>query len=75
LLTELAQVIHKHDCKTFIQLFHSGAWNPTGLLPRRGRDVTIVDTIPENKLGEGMTGDIGDTKEPHLSLMRLPRAR
>jgi 2,4-dienoyl-CoA reductase (NADPH2) len=33
--TELAQEIHKNDCMAFIQLFHSGAWNPTGLLPKR----------------------------------------
>ena len=33
--SELAKEIHKYYCKAFIQLFHSGAWNPTGLLPKR----------------------------------------
>ena len=32
---ELTQVVHKHGCPIFLQLFHSGAWNPTGLLPKR----------------------------------------
>jgi len=59
---ELTEVIHKHDCPVFIQLFHSGPWHPysqTGLtpvsssyLPQKERDELGVEklhglTIPE----------------------------
>lgn len=44
---ELAQEIHKHDCKVFIQLFHSGAWNPTGLLPKRDTQSATAMTKEE----------------------------
>ena len=32
--SELAQVVHKYDCPIFLQLIHSGPWNPTGYLVR-----------------------------------------
>jgi 2,4-dienoyl-CoA reductase (NADPH2) len=32
--SELTRVIHKHGCPAFIQLIHSGPWNPTGHLIR-----------------------------------------
>ena len=46
--TELVQVIHKHDCPVFLQLFHSGPWNPTGLLPKR--DTKSASTLTESEL-------------------------
>jgi 2,4-dienoyl-CoA reductase (NADPH2) len=49
---ELAQVIHQHDCQAFIQLFHSGAWNPTGLLPKRDTQSASAMT-PEELPGPG----------------------
>ncbi len=62
LLSELAQVIHKHGCPTFLQLYHSGPWHGTqlfGLQPiaasaidmsselDRTKDVTRALAIPE----------------------------
>lgn len=32
--SELAQTVHKHNCPIFLQLIHSGPWNPTGFLVR-----------------------------------------
>ena len=46
--TELVQVIHKHGCPVFLQLFHSGPWNPTGLLPKR--DTKSASTLTEDEL-------------------------
>ena len=46
--TELVQVIHKHGCPVFLQLFHSGPWNPTGLLPKR--DTKSASTLTEAEL-------------------------
>jgi 2,4-dienoyl-CoA reductase (NADPH2) len=46
--TELVQVIRKHDCPVFLQLFHSGPWNPTGLLPKR--DTKSASTLTESEL-------------------------
>ena len=46
--TELTQVIHKHGCPVFLQLFHSGPWNPTGLLPKR--DTKSASTLTESEL-------------------------
>jgi 2,4-dienoyl-CoA reductase (NADPH2) len=46
--TELFQVIRKHDCPVFLQLFHSGPWNPTGLLPKR--DTKSASTLTESEL-------------------------
>ena len=43
--TELVQVVHKHGCPIFLQLFHSGPWNPTGLLPKR--DTKSASTLTE----------------------------
>jgi 2,4-dienoyl-CoA reductase (NADPH2) len=43
--TELVQVVHKHGCPVFLQLFHSGPWNPTGLLPKR--DTKSASTLTE----------------------------
>jgi len=50
--SELAKEIHKHDCKAFIQLFHAGAWNPTGLLPERDTQSASAMT-PEELPGPG----------------------
>lgn len=33
--SELAGVVHKHQCPLFLQLIHSGPWNPTGFLAGR----------------------------------------
>jgi len=46
--TELVQVVHKHGCPIFLQLFHSGPWNPTGLLPKR--DTKSASTSTEAEL-------------------------
>jgi 2,4-dienoyl-CoA reductase (NADPH2) len=46
--TELTQIIHKHGCPVFLQLFHSGPWNPTGLLPER--DTKSASTLTESEL-------------------------
>ena len=46
--TELVQVVHKHGCPIFLQLFHSGPWNPTGLLPKR--DTKSASTLTEAEL-------------------------
>jgi len=46
--TELVQVIHKHGCPVFLQLFHAGPWNPTGLLPKR--DTKSASTLTESEL-------------------------
>ena len=46
--TELTQVIHQHGCPVFLQLFHSGPWNPTGLLPKR--DTKSASTLTESEL-------------------------
>ena len=50
--SELTKEIHKYDCKAFIQLFHSGAWNPTGLLPKRDTQSASAMT-PEELPGPG----------------------
>lgn len=47
--SELAQVVHKHDCPIFLQLIHSGPWNPTGLLDRQNARCSsplTKDTMP-----------------------------
>ncbi len=46
--TELVQVIHHHGCPVFLQLFHAGPWNPTGLLPKR--DTKAASTLTESEL-------------------------
>ena len=46
--SELTKVIHKHGCPVFLQLFHAGPWNPTGLLPRR--DTKSASTLTQNEL-------------------------
>ena len=46
--SQLAQVVHKHGCPIFLQLFHSGPWNPTGLLPKR--DTKSASTLTESEL-------------------------
>ena len=62
LFSELTQVIHKHGCPTFLQLYHSGPWHKTelsGLQPvaasaidmsselDRPKDMPRALTIPE----------------------------
>ncbi len=32
--SELAHIVHKYNCPIFLQLIHSGPWNPTGYLVR-----------------------------------------
>jgi 2,4-dienoyl-CoA reductase (NADPH2) len=46
--SELTKVIHKHGCPVFLQLFHAGPWNPTGLLPKR--DTKSASTLTQNEL-------------------------
>ena len=45
---ELTKVIHKHGCPTFIQFQHAGAWNPTGLLPKR--DTKAASALTKQEL-------------------------
>jgi 2,4-dienoyl-CoA reductase (NADPH2) len=45
---ELTEVIHKHGCPVFLQLFHAGPWNPTGLLPKR--DTKAASTLTQSEL-------------------------
>ncbi|MFB0556995.1 MAG: FAD-dependent oxidoreductase [Dehalococcoidia bacterium] len=40
--SELTQVIHKHGCPTFLQLFHPGPWNPAGLLPKHTKSSSAL---------------------------------
>jgi 2,4-dienoyl-CoA reductase (NADPH2) len=46
--SELTRVVHKYGCPVFLQLFHSGPWNPTGLLPKR--DTKSASTLTESEL-------------------------
>jgi len=46
--SELTQVVHKHGCPIFLQLFHAGPWNPTGKLPKR--DTRAASTLTEREL-------------------------
>jgi len=48
----LTEAVHKQGCPVSIQLQHSGAWNPTGLLPRdpKIRDVKCASTLTEAEL-------------------------
>jgi 2,4-dienoyl-CoA reductase (NADPH2) len=46
--SELTQVVHKHGCPIFLQLFHAGPWNPTGKLPKR--DTKAASTLTEGEL-------------------------
>ncbi|MGA3128781.1 MAG: FAD-dependent oxidoreductase [Candidatus Korobacteraceae bacterium] len=43
----LAAAIHKHGCPCSLQLQHAGAWNPTGLLPKRDTAVSSAFTKEE----------------------------
>lgn len=45
---ELADLAHKHGCPIFLQLFHAGPWNPTGLLPKR--DTKSASTLTAEEL-------------------------
>jgi 2,4-dienoyl-CoA reductase (NADPH2) len=46
--TELTRVIHQQGCPVFLQLFHAGPWNPTGLLPKR--DTKAASTLTADEL-------------------------
>jgi 2,4-dienoyl-CoA reductase (NADPH2) len=46
--TELTRVVHQHDCPIFLQLIHSGPWNPTGFL--KGRNARCSSTLTEDEL-------------------------
>jgi 2,4-dienoyl-CoA reductase-like NADH-dependent reductase (Old Yellow Enzyme family) len=49
----LTGVIHKHGCPTFIHFQHAGAWNPTGLLPKR--DTKAASALTQEELpGPGL---------------------
>jgi 2,4-dienoyl-CoA reductase (NADPH2) len=45
---KLADAIHKHGCPCSVQLQHAGAWNPTGLLPKR--DTKAPSTFKKEEL-------------------------
>lgn len=45
---KLAEAIHRHGCPCSVQLQHAGAWNPTGLLPRR--DTKAPSTFRKEEL-------------------------
>ena len=45
--SELARISHKHGCPIFLQLFHAGPWNPTGLLVRPNARCSSVLTKAE----------------------------
>jgi 2,4-dienoyl-CoA reductase (NADPH2) len=44
----LSDAIHKHGCPCSVQLQHAGAWNPTGLLPKR--DTKAPSTMTKDML-------------------------
>jgi 2,4-dienoyl-CoA reductase (NADPH2) len=43
LLSELTQVIHKHGCPTFLQLYHSGPWHKTQLFGLQPVAASAID--------------------------------
>ncbi len=43
----IADAAHKHGCPCAVQLQHSGAWNPTGLLPKRDTAISSAFTKAE----------------------------
>ncbi len=45
--SRLADAIHKYGCPCSLQLQHAGAWNPTGLLPKRDTAVASAFTKAE----------------------------
>jgi 2,4-dienoyl-CoA reductase (NADPH2) len=45
---KLADALHKHGCPCSVQLQHAGAWNPTGLLPKR--DTKAPSTFKKEEL-------------------------
>jgi len=45
---QLADAIHRHGCPCSVQLQHAGAWNPTGLLPKR--DTKAPSTFKKEEL-------------------------
>ena len=48
----LTDAVHKHGCPVSIQFQHSGAWNPTGLLPRdpKIREIKCASALTEDEL-------------------------
>ena len=48
----LTDRVHKLDCPVSLQFQHSGAWNPTGLLPRdmKVRDIKCASAMTEDEL-------------------------
>lgn len=47
--SELVNVVHKHGCPIFLQLIHSGAWNPTGFLSDR-HDARAPSALTKDEL-------------------------
>jgi len=43
----IADAAHKHGCPCAVQLQHAGAWNPTGLLPKR--DTAIASAFKKGE--------------------------
>ena len=43
----IADAAHKHGCPCSVQLQHAGAWNPTGLLPKRDTAIASAFTKAE----------------------------
>ncbi|MFC2122522.1 FAD-dependent oxidoreductase [Bacteroidota bacterium] len=67
---ELTQVVHKYGCPVFLQLFHAGPWNPTGLLPKR--DTKAASTLAESELpGPGFAVPRGVTVKEIEVLIKM----
>jgi 2,4-dienoyl-CoA reductase (NADPH2) len=60
--SELAQVVHKYDCPVFLQLIHSGPWNPTGF-----RDLSNARCSSTLTRAELPGHDFVETKEMTLA--------
>jgi 2,4-dienoyl-CoA reductase (NADPH2) len=63
---ELTDVIHRHDCPAFIQLFHSGPWHPksvTGLTP------VTSSALSAQELAELHIGEVKELNVPEIEGM------